>query len=146
MAGMMTRLNGYVYDGHHVAATTLTNGLFVELNANNKVAALAAKNTTLVMRVAEKTTLFGLPAVRLDVVANNNTTPVYFVENEWDINDASEYNEALYTLAADKYVRMHAPVVGDQLIVSTTDAILATLTVGDYVNANAGGGIVKQSA
>ena len=143
MAGYMTRLNGYVYDGHHLAAAALTNGLFVGLDSNNKVAPLSAANTDILMRVAEKTTLFGLPAVRLDVIANNTESPVYFVENEWDINDGVNYNEAEYTLAAGQYVKMHTPVVNDQLIVSVASALYATLSVGDVVTPAANGTIAK---
>lgn len=145
MAGYMTRLNGYVYDGHHVAAADIANGVFAYLDSNNKVAALAAANTALKMRVAEKTTLFGLPAVRLDVVANNTETPIYFVENEWDINDNTDYDESTYTTAAGQLVKMHAPVVGDQLIMSVTTAVLSTLAVGDTVNPTTGGTIVKSA-
>lgn len=144
MAGYMTRLNGYVYDGHHEAAVALTNGLFVELNSNNKVAIIAAAKTGLKMRVAEKTTLFGLPAVRLDVIANGDGG-VYFVENEWDVNDGADYDEANYTLAAGKLVKMHMPVVNDQLIVSVASALYSTLSVGDIVNPAANGTIAKAS-
>lgn len=142
MAGYMTRLNGYVYDGHHKAAAALTNGLFVEINAANKVAPIAAAKTGLKMKVAEKTTLFGLPAVRLDVIANGDGG-VYFVENEWDVNDGGDYDEANYTLAADKFVKMHMPVVNDQLIVSVNDTLYAALAVGDIVNPAANGTIAK---
>ena len=144
MAGYMTRLNGYVYDGHHVANEALTNGLFVELNANGKVAKIAAAKTGLKMVVAEKTSIFGLPAVRLNVIANGDGG-VYFVENEWDINDNGVYNEAEYTLPAGGYVKMHMPVVNDQLLVSVNDTLFAALAVGDTVNPAAGGTIAKAS-
>lgn len=144
MAGYMTRLNGYVYDGHHVAAEELPNGVFVELDSNNKVAKITAAKSTLKMRVAEKTTLFGLPAVRLDVIANGNGG-VYFVENEWEVDDYQRYNEAEYTVPAGKYVKMHMPVVNDQLIMSVTDAVLATLAVGDTVTPAADATVVKGS-
>lgn len=142
MAGYMTRLNGYVYDGHHVANEALTNGLFVELNANDKVAKIAAAKTGLKMKVAEKTSIFGLPAVRLNVIANGDGG-VYFVENEWDINDNGVYNEAEYTLPIGGYVKMHMPVVNDQLLVSVDDTTFAALAVGDIVNPAAGGTIAK---
>ena len=144
MAGYMTRLNGYVYDGHHVAAEALTNGLFVELNANDKVAKIAAAKTGLKMIVAEKTSIFGLPALRLNVIANGDGG-VYFVENEWDINDNGVYDESAYTLPAGGYVKMHMPVVNDQLLVSVTDEIFAAAAVGDTVNPAAGGSVAKAS-
>ena len=37
---------------------------------------------------------------------------VYFVENEWEVNDNAEWNEADYTLPTGKYVRMKRLVPG----------------------------------
>lgn len=34
MAGYMTKLQGYVYDGAHVAAEKLQNGVFAEITAD----------------------------------------------------------------------------------------------------------------
>lgn len=76
---------------------------------------------------------------------NNTTAPIYFVENEYDIRNDGEYDESLYTTAAGKLVKMHAPVVGDQLIMSVTAEVLATLAVGDIVNPTTGGTIVKST-
>lgn len=67
MAGYMKKLNGHVYDGAHVAAVALTNGVFAEINAQNKVA-LASAAKDMKLRVVEKTTLWTKPAVILDVI------------------------------------------------------------------------------
>ncbi len=144
MAGYMTRLNGYVYDGHHQAAAAIANGVFASLDANKKVAALSAAASGVVMTVVEKTTLFGLPAVRLEVLKNADGG-VWFVENEWDVNEYSAYDESAYTAPAGAYVKMHQPVTGDQLIMSVDATTYAALAVGDSVSPASGGGIAKNS-
>lgn len=61
MAGFMKKLQGHVYDGSHVAATKLANGVFVEITSTG-VKALAAAGD-MVLRIAEKTTLWQMPAL-----------------------------------------------------------------------------------
>ena len=96
------------------------------------------------MVVAEKTTLFGLPAVRLDVIANGDGG-VYFTENEWDVNEFEAYDESLYTVKAGDLVKMHMPVVNDQLIMTVDATLYASLSVGDKVNPAANGTIAKSA-
>ncbi len=138
----MTRLNRYVYDGHHYAAAALANGVFVELDANGKVAPITAAKAGLKMVVAEKTTLFGLPAVRLNVIANGDGG-VYFTENEWDVNEFEAYDESQYTVPTGALVKMHMPVVNDQLIMTVDATLYGTLNEGDTVNPAANGTIAK---
>ncbi len=61
MAGYFRKLNGHVYNGEFTAGETLENGVFVEITTDG-VKALAAKGD-MVLRVAEKTTLWGMSAV-----------------------------------------------------------------------------------
>lgn len=67
MAGYMKKLNGHVYDGAHVAAVELANGVFAEINSANKVA-LASAAKDMELRIVEKTTLWGMSALILDVI------------------------------------------------------------------------------
>lgn len=143
MAGFMKRLNGYVYDGLHKAGEALPNGVFVEITANG-VKKLTAAKTGLSMRVVKKTTLWGLPAVEL-MVLKNDAPNVFFVENEWDINDASEYNEAEYECKVNDFVKMHAPVINDMLVMTIADSLLTALNEGDLVNPAADGTIAKSA-
>lgn len=62
MAGYVTKLMGHVYDGGHAGAEALTNGVFVEITTDGVKKVTAAKDT--LMRVEEKTELWGLPALR----------------------------------------------------------------------------------
>lgn len=142
MAGYMRKLNGYVYDGANRAAEALTNGLFVGITSDGVKKITAAGD--IIFRVEEKTTLWGLPAVVLNVI-DEGDDEIYFVENEWDINDAVDYDEKNYTCKIGDFVKMHRPVLNDQLVVSVTAEVLATLAVGDQAKPASGGSIVKVS-
>lgn len=140
MAGYMKKLNGHVYDGAHVAAVELTNGVFAEINTQDKVALTSAAKD-MVLRVVEKTTLWTKPAVILDVV-KEGSDEVYFVENEWEVyEDAGEYNTAEYSVKAGHAVKMHRPLVGEQLIMTVADTLYNTLSVGAKVKPAANGTI-----
>lgn len=141
MAGYMRKLNGYVYDGAHTAGEALENGVFAEITAANGVKKITAAGD-MVLRVQEKTTLWGAKALVLDVV-NPGTKETYFVENEWDINDAEDYNEAEYTCKVGDYVKMHRPVINDQLVLTVGDTVYAAVNVGDNVKPAAGGSVAK---
>lgn len=66
------------------------------------------------------------------------------MENEWEIDENPEWNEALYTLPAGKYVRMKRLLPGEQVIMTVDSALHAALAVGDGVQPSAGGTIVKK--
>lgn len=100
----------------------------------------AAKDTKL--RVDEKTELWGQPAVVLNVTGVGSDD-VYFVENEWEIDENAEWNEANYTLPTGKYVRMKRLLPGEQVIMTVDSTLYAALSVGDAVQPAAGGTIAK---
>ena len=62
MAGYVTKLMGHVYDGSNTAAEPLINGVFAEITPDCVKKTAAAKDT--VLRVEEKTELWGNPALR----------------------------------------------------------------------------------
>ena len=62
MAGYVTKLMGHVYDGAKLSAEPLINGVFAEITADGVKMTTAAKDT--ILRVEEKTELWGNPAVR----------------------------------------------------------------------------------
>ena len=78
MAGYVTKLMGHVYDGANLSGEALTNGVFVEITSGGVKKTTAVKDT--LMRVEEKTELWGNPALRLNVTGVG-TDEVYFVEN-----------------------------------------------------------------
>ena len=129
MAGYVTKLMGHVYDGAYTAAEPLINGVFAEITADGIKKAVAAKDT--ILRVEEKTELWG------------NPDEVYFVENEWEVDENAEWNEADYTLPTGKYVRMKRLLPGEQVIMSVTSELYSALAVGDSVQPAADGVIAK---
>lgn len=142
MAGYMTKLNGYVYNGAFVAGEKLQNGQFAEIADGAVVACKGTKDT--VLRVAEKTSLWGMDALVLDVVSCGEDE-VFFVENEWDINEAEAYDTAKYETKVGAYVKMHRPVANDQLIMTVEDGVYAGVNVGDLVTPAAAGTVAKKA-
>ena len=142
MAGYVTKLVGHVYDGANLSGEALINGEFAEITDSGVKKVTAAKDT--LMRVEEKTELWGLPALRLNVTGVG-TDEVYFVENEWDINDSEEYDESNYALPAGKYVRMKRLVPGEQVIMSVDSTLFAALAVGDTMQPASGGIVAKKT-
>lgn len=140
MAGYMTKLNGYVYDGSHLSGEKLANGIFAEI-VDGVVKALAeGKGPT--MRITEKTALWGLPAIRLRVI-NEGADEVYFVENEWDYDDSGDYDERNFMLPVGKLVKMRQPARNDEMIMSLEQGVYDALVVGDLVKPAAGGTVAK---
>ena len=127
-----------MYDGAHLSAEQLTNGVFAEITSTGVAKVTAAKDTAL--RVEEKTTLWGMPALVLDVVSVG-LDEVYFVENDWNIRDDVEWDEAKNTLPKDRHVRMKRLLPGEQVIMSVDDALYAALSVGNTVKPAAGGSV-----
>lgn len=127
MAGYMKKLQGHVYDGAHVAAEELTNGLFVEI-VDGKVAKTAGAKD-LKMRVAGKEDLWGMPAIVADVISVGEDE-VFFVENEWELYFDKNYDTAKYSIPADHLVKMHRPLAGEQMIFTVTEELFAALEVG----------------
>lgn len=136
MAGYFTKLQGYVYNGDQIAAEPLSNGTFAEITAGGVAKVTAAKDTKL--RVAEKTTMYGQPALTLDVVSVG-ADEVFFVENELPNLNGEEWDEAMYELPAGGQVRTKRPLPGEQVIMTVDDALFSSITVGDTVAPAAGG-------
>lgn len=144
MAGYMTKVVGSdgIYDGSYKAGEVLTNGIFVNIAADGTVKKLTAAGD-IEMKVREKTTLWGLPAVVLDVVVEGSGL-TYFVE-QVNPGTREEYNDVEPEIKIGEFVRMHKPLLGEQLIMSVTTTVLGTLTEGDTAKPAAGGTIAKKS-
>ena len=74
------------------------------------------------------------------------TDEVYFVENEWEVDENAEWNEADYTLLVGKYVRMKRLLPGEQALMTVENSLYTTLAVGDIVQPAAGGTVAKYTA
>lgn len=134
---------GHVYDGANLSAEALTNGVFAEITSSGVKKTTAAKDTLL--RVEEKTELWGNPALRLNAVSVG-ADEVYFVENEWEVDESAEWNEADYTLPTGKYVRMKRLLPGEQVLMTVDSTLYGTLSEGDVVQPAANGTVAKYVA
>ena len=121
-------------------STTVANGSFVvpvsgTLTAQPTTAAI----TGFKFKVVEKTTVYGLPALRMDVVGvPADGTEAYFVENVFDPL-CYNYDESNYSIAAGEYLRMRMPELGDQLLISVTSTLYAATSLGDVMVIDAAG-------
>lgn len=143
MAGYFRRAEAWNYDGSNKAYQELTNGLFVYIDGSNGVKPVASAGSAR-FRVLEKTTLWGLPAVVL-VCTDPGSAEIYFTENEFEDYGDKDFDQTTYSIPAGHYVKMRRPNINDELVVSVTSEVLATLAVGDTVKPTTNGTIVKHT-
>jgi len=143
MAGYFRRAEAWNYDGSNKAYQELTNGLFVYIDGSNGVKPLGSAGSA-EFRVIEKTTLWGLPAVVL-VCTDPGSAEIYFTENEFEDYGDKDFDQTTYSIPAGHYVKMRRPNINDELIMSVTSEVLATLAVGDTVKPTTNGTIVKKT-
>lgn len=129
MAGYMTALQGYVYEGELINGenTAIENGMFVApaLDNGTLVMKLPAADADTKLLCKEVTTIYdGITAYRfiVNAVGKNN----YFVENGFEVRN-DEYDTTLYSTASGKYLRAHPIQVGDEFV---TDKVSGTPVVG----------------
>lgn len=141
MAGYMTKLQGYIYEGELVngAADAVPNGILMVQgtgdNANKMVMPAADTNSKFICK--EVTTIYdGVTAYRfiVDAVAKR----YYFVENGFDINDSQAYDKRTYTTAVGAELRAHPLLVGEEFV---TTAVTGTPAVGTAYGVKADGTI-----
>ena len=131
MAGYMTKLQGYVYEGELVngAAAAVENGILMVPGTSTDVGKLkliANADTTTKLLLKEITTIYdGVTAYRF--VVNKLNANYYFVENGFDINDSAVYNKKTYTTPVGAELRAHPLVVGEEFV---TTKITGTLSAG----------------
>jgi len=131
MAGYMTKLQGYVYEGELVngAAAPVENGVLMVPGTSTDIGKLkfiANADTTTKLLLKEITTIYdGVTAYRF--VVNKLNANYYFVENGFDINDSAVYNKKTYTTPVGAELRAHPLVVGEEFV---TTKITGTLAAG----------------
>jgi len=131
MAGYMTKLQGYVYEGELVngAAAPVENGVLMVPGTSTDIGKLkfiGSNDSTTKLLLKEITTIYdGVTAYRF--VVNKLNANYYFVENGFDINDSAVYNKKTYTTAVGAELRAHPLVVGEEFV---TTKITGTLAAG----------------
>lgn len=139
MAGFMTKLQGYVYEGELTNGTgaAVENGLLLVAGTSTNKGKLVAPSadTTSKLLLKEITTIYdGTTAYRF--IVNKLAANYYFVENGFDINDSAAYDKRTYTTAAGGLLRAHPLVVGEEFV---TTKITGTLTAGTEYGVKADG-------
>lgn len=130
MAGYMTALQGYIYEGElkNGNANPIANGMLVAPKLVNgaMVMDLPTANANTKFLCKEATTIYdGIPAYRFIVTAV--AAPVYFVENGFVVNDDFAYDTTTYTTASGDYLRAHPLLVGEEFV---TNMVTGTPAVG----------------
>lgn len=143
MAGYFRKAEEWNYEGAFKAGAALTNGLFVYIDGSNGVKPIAEAGDA-EFRVQEKTTLFGLPAVVL-VCVKPGEKQHFVVENEFEDYGDTMFDTSAYSVPVGHYVKMRKPNLNDEIIISVTSEVLATLTVGDLAKPASGGSIAKKA-
>jgi hypothetical protein len=137
MAGYMTKLQGYVYEGELVngAADPVENGILMVQNGN--ALELPAAETTSKFICKEVTTIYdGVVAYKF--IADKLNKRYYFVENGFDINDSEAYNKRTYTTPVGDELRAHPLLVGEEFV---TDKVTGTPVAGTAYGVQADGTI-----
>lgn len=141
MAGYMTKLQGYVYEGELVngAAAAVANGILMvqgtSTNAGKLV--LPSADTTTKLICKEVTTIYdGVTAYRF--IVDTLAARYYFVENGFDINDSAAYDKRTYTTPVGDELRAHPLLVGEEFV---TDKVTGTIAAGTAYGVKADGTI-----
>jgi hypothetical protein len=136
MAGYMTKLQGYLYEGEltNGADAPVENGILMVLgDAGKLVLPTADTETKLVCK--EVTDIYdGVVAYRF--IVNALAGNYYFVENGFEYNDAVAYDLNTYATAAGKLLRAHPIQVGEEFV---TNKVTGTPAAGTAYGVKADG-------
>lgn len=130
MAGYMTKLQGYVYEGELVngAAAPVENGILMVQGTGDNAGKLVlpSADTTTKLICKEVTSIYdGVTAYRF--IVDKLNARYYFVENGFEINDSAAYDKRTYTTAVGAELRAHPLLVGEEFV---TDKVTGTITAG----------------
>lgn len=137
MAGYMTKLQSYVYEGEwkNGAANPVPNGIVMVQDGDKLVLPAADSTTKFVCK--EVTTIYGVVGYRFVVDKLNKR--YYFVENGMDnFNDGGDYDNREYVTKKDDLLRAHPLIVGDEFL---TNAVTGTPVAGTAYGVQADGTI-----
>lgn len=120
MAGYMTKLQGYVYEGEFTNGTSgpVYNGQLLVLGSDGKKLVLPTADTTTKLICKDIEPLYdGIPAARFQ--ANVLAKTYYIVENLPEYNDSAEYDIAEYAIPVGAKLRAHPILVGEEFVQGT---------------------------
>lgn len=137
MAGYMTKLQSYMYEGEWVngAANPVPNGIVMVQDGDKLILPAADSTTKFVCK--EVTTVYGVVGYRFVVDKLNKR--YYFVENGMDnFNDGGDYDNREYVTKKGDLLRAHPLIVGDEFL---TNAVTGTPVAGTAYGVQADGTI-----
>lgn len=143
MAGYMTKLQGYVYEGTlaNGADDPIPNGLIMDQGTGNDVGTLVlpAADSGAKFLCMEVTDIFGgVVAYRFQVQEIGKRH--FFVENSFQFNveDYQEYDKRNYEQPVGELMRAHALLLGEEFV---TTCVTGTPAVGTVYTLKADGTI-----
>ena len=143
MAGYMTKLQGYVYEGTlaNGAADGIPNGLIMDqgTGANADKLVLPAADSGAKFLCMEVTDIYGgVPAYRFQVQEIGKRH--FLVENSFQFNveEYQEYDKRNYVQPVGELMRAHALLLGDEFV---TTCVTGTPTAGTVYTLKADGTI-----
>ena len=143
MAGYMTKLQGYVYEGtlKNGAAAAVPNGLIMDQGTSTSADSLVlpAADANAKFLCMEVTDIFGgVTAYRFQV--QEMPKRHFFVENSFQFNveDYQEYDKRNYTQPVNELMRAHALLLGEEFV---TTCVTGTPVVGTVYSLKADGTI-----
>lgn len=128
MAGYMTKLTNYVFEGEYVNGDTVAieNGSIVTINGGVMKLATASGAAFL---CKEATTIYdGVPAYRFQVV--KPVENLFLVQNETDVNTSCAYDTRTYAVKVGDFVKAHPLQMGDEFVVTTTKNVAKNTAYG----------------
>lgn len=125
MAGYMTKLMGYGYEGDIPAASDLKNGQFVSIVGQEATALTAASD--LLIKVTELEGPYGMPGLRCTVEGPGNDA-IYLVEN---IPNKMIEDEREAGPKEGEDARIHRLLAGEEFLVSGDLIDPTAFVVGD---------------
>ena len=138
MAGYMTKLQGYVYEGElaNGAADAVENGILMVQNGD--ALELPSAESTSKFICKEVTTIYdGTVAYRFIVDKLNKR--YYFVENGNEyFNDQAEYDNRAHAVPVGELLRAHPLLVGEEFV---TTKVTGTPVAGTAYGVQADGSI-----
>lgn len=131
MAGYMTKLMNYVYEGElaNGAAAAVPNGVLMVQGTSTNVGKLilpASADSTSEFLCKEVTDIYGGTTAYRFVVKKLNA-PYYFIENGFQVNDLADYDKRNYTTAVGDLLRAHPLEVGEEFV---TTGVTGTIAAG----------------
>ena len=140
MAGYF-RTGNHIYNGRHLMGADIERGTFVTIDEDGLIQ-VADADETLVMRVEEKTELWGREAVALEVVACGDNA-VYLLANDSEIDNTCVFDERYYVVKKDTFGSIKRPLIGEELVITVESDLYNTLVEGDLVTVADNGTIAK---